>query len=256
MREFWFSSEQTKLFAVEDGAGRPVVMLHGGLADHTAAWGLVAPLAARFHIVAPDLRASGKSWDARPLSWSRLADDLVALLDRLEAPRAVVGGVSGGTGVALRFALRRPERVAGLVLAMPVYAGAQRGLTEVQRMAFGLADALGRRAPAEGVGVLRPLYGNLPPEMREQALAMLDGFDAGSIAATTAFLAAGAQPFDDFAELRALAVPTLLQPGGDDLHPAAVAALYAEAIPGCRTLAPGADFAAALADFCDHDAQW
>jgi pimeloyl-ACP methyl ester carboxylesterase len=43
--------------------------------------------------------------------------DLDRILDVVGAPRAVVGGLSMGAGVALRYALLRPERVAGLWLS-------------------------------------------------------------------------------------------------------------------------------------------
>ena len=135
----------------------------------------------------------------------------------------MIGGVSGGTGVALRFALRHPGRAAGLVLVQPVYAGEERGYTDAQRETFAMMDAVASRALAEGVQVLRPLYAGLPPEIREKALAMVDGFDAASVVATSHFIASGAQPFTSAADLRSLSMPTLLVPGGDPLHPAEVA---------------------------------
>ena len=65
----------------------------------------------------------------RPARWAMwrssrsqcLADDLVALLDHLEIERAVVGGISLGSAVAVNMALRYPERVRGLVLSRPAW---------------------------------------------------------------------------------------------------------------------------------------
>ena len=99
--------------------------------------------------------------------------------------RAVVGGVSGGSGVAVRSALRPPGRALGLVLVPSVYAGAERGYTEAQREAFARMDGLASRALDEGVQVLRPLYAELPEPIRERALAMLEGFDPASVVATS-----------------------------------------------------------------------
>jgi pimeloyl-ACP methyl ester carboxylesterase len=48
------------------------------------------------------------------------AEQVVALLDHLGADRAVVGGTSLGANVALETAVIAPERVAGLVVEMPV----------------------------------------------------------------------------------------------------------------------------------------
>lgn len=251
MREFWFESAGVRLFAVEDGAGRPIVMLHGGMASHLASLPLVAPLASRYRILTPDLRGSGRSWSAAPLTFDQLADDVAALLDHIGADRAVVGGASGGSGVALRFALRHRGRISGLVLVKPVYAGEERGYTEAQRETFARMDAVASRALAEGVQVLRPLYANLPPEIREKALAMFEGFDAASVVATSRFIASGAQPFASAADLRSLAVPTLLVRGEDALHPAEVSDLHAGNIPGCRVAPASADVPAEIGAFCD-----
>ena len=253
MRELWFQSGGVRLFAVEDGAGRAIVMLHGPMASHLAALPLVAPLAARYRVVAPDVRGSGKSWSGAPLTFDQLADDVAALLDHIGAERAVVGGLSGGSGIALRFALRHPSRTAALVLVKPVYAGEERGYTKEQRLTFTRMDAVASRALDEGVQVLRPLYANLPPPVREKALAMLEGFDAASVVATSRFVASGAQPFTSAADLRSLAVPTLLVRGDDALHPAEVSNLYVENIPDCTVAsASTTDVAAAIGAFCDQ----
>ncbi len=257
MRELSFDGYGVLLYAVEDGSGRVLVLLHGPLASHVAAWPLVAPLAARYRIVAPDLRGSGRSKCAGGLTFDRLADDVAALLDHLGVERAVVGGVSGGTGVALRAALRHPRRLAGLVLVKPVYAGAERGYTAEQRATFTATDAVASRALAEGVDVLRPIYANLPEPMREKALAMVAGFDPASVVETSRFIASGAQPFASAAELRAVAVPALLVRGEDPLHPVAVSDLYAASLPDVTVLpAATADVTGAIGDFCDRRARW
>ena len=253
MRELWFSAGGVRLFAVEDGAGPAIVMLHGGMADHRASRPYVAPLADRYRVVTPDLRGSGRSHDAGPLSFDGLADDVAKLLDFLGLDRAVVAGVSGGSGVALRFALRRPERTAALLLVQPVYAGEEAGYTESQKAAFAGLRAVASRALAEGVQVLRPLYERLPPERRDKALAMLAEFDAASVVATSEFIASGAQPFRSAADLAALAMPVLLVRGADAVHPGEVSDLYAASIPGCEVApAETADVPAILRGFCDR----
>jgi len=254
MREFWFESTGVRLFAVEEGTGRVIVMLHGGMADHRAALPLIAPLGSRYRCIAPDLRGSGKSWSGGPLSFALLADDVEVLLDRIGAHRAVVGGVSLGSGVALRFALRRPARIDGLVLIKPVYAGDEHGYTPQQQATFAMMDAVAMRALDEGVQVLRPLYENLPPQLRDKALAMIEGFDAASVVATSRFVASGMQPFASaVAGLRSLQCPTLLVRGNDALHPAEVSDLYGANIPDCTVLpATTTDVAAAIGEFCDR----
>jgi pimeloyl-ACP methyl ester carboxylesterase len=80
---------------------------------------------------APQIEAKGPdwriiTWDARchgetestddPFTYWDLADDLRGLLDHLGIEKAVIGGMSQGGFVALRFALRYPERVSALIL--------------------------------------------------------------------------------------------------------------------------------------------
>lgn len=251
MREVWFENGSVRLFAVEDGAGQVIVMLHGAMANHLASLPFVASLSSRYRVIAPDLRGSGKSRSGTPLTFDQLADDVEALLDHSGADRAVVGGVSSGSGVALRFAARRAERLAGLVLIKPVYGGEERGYSDQQKETFSMMNAVASRALTEGVQVLRPLYANLPPQVREKALAMVDGFDAASVVATSRFIASGAQPFTSAGDLRALSVPTLLVRGDDALHPASVSDLYAENIPDCTVVpASTTDVAAEIGAFC------
>lgn len=253
MREIWSESGDVRLFAVEDGAGPVIVMSHGGMASHVASLPLVAPLASRYRVITPDLRGSGRSWSGAPLTFDQLADDVEVLLDHLGVDRAVVGGVSGGSGVALRFALRHPDRTAGLVLVKPVYGGEERGYTDPQKQTFAMMDAVASRALDEGIQVLRPLYANLPEPIREKALAMIEGFDAASVVATSRFIASGAQPFTSAADLRSLSIPTLLVRGDDPLHPAEISDLYAKNIPGCRVApAETTDAAAEIGVFCDR----
>jgi pimeloyl-ACP methyl ester carboxylesterase len=226
-REVWFESAGTRLYAVEIGHGTPLVFLHGGLADHRSTLFRLGALAASHRLVAPDLRGSGRSIHAAALSWDQLADDVGALLEHLGCERAVIGGASMGSAVALRFALRHPRRTLGLVLMSPVYPGRDRGLPEAATAAMRAMDVAGQRALQEGIEALRPLYQRLPEPIRSRAIEMTVSFDPASVAATTRFLASGAQPIESVQELASIDAPVLLVPGTDAEHPPEVADLYA-----------------------------
>lgn len=252
MRELWFESDGVSLFAVEQGSGSPIVMLHGGMGSHVAALPYVRSLDSRHRVITPDVRGNGASHYGGAVGFDQLADDVAALLDHLGEDRAVVGGISSGSGVAVRFALRHPDRMSGLVLVLPMYAGAEQGYTPVQQESFDRMDAVASRAPDEGVQVLRPLYvENVPEPARARALAMIEGFDPASVVATSRFIASGAQPFGRAAELRSIGAPVLLVRGDDPTHPTEVSDLYAENLEDCRVL-PGstADVAAEIGAFC------
>ena len=226
IREIWFESHGAKLFAAEEGQGRPVILLHGGLANHQACRLFAAPLAERFRLITPDLRASGRSIYAQPLGWNLLADDVAALVDHLGVGPAVVGGISFGAGVAVRAALRHPGAIAALVVIHPAFGGADTGLTPAQQAAMDAMDAAGSRVVAEGIEVLYPLFDALPPAVRERARRVVATYDPASVAATTRFMRTGGQPFATRADLAAISVPTLLVPGVDPTHPVEVADVY------------------------------
>jgi pimeloyl-ACP methyl ester carboxylesterase len=99
--------------------------------------------------IAPDVRAAGRSHFAGELSWDLLAEDLRALLDHLGLERAIIGGTSMGSGVALRFALRHPARCSRLILSAPLYPGARHGLDTAVRAALQAMNAVASRAPRE-----------------------------------------------------------------------------------------------------------
>src|SRR5262245_29669992 len=102
----------------EIGRGRPLVLLHGFLAAGSQ-WlehGPAAALAGRGHrVILPDLRGHGDS--AHPHDPARyppdcLADDGLALIDRLGLDDYDLGGYSLGARIALRMLVRgaRPAR--------------------------------------------------------------------------------------------------------------------------------------------------
>jgi pimeloyl-ACP methyl ester carboxylesterase len=246
--EIWFEHADAMLYAVASGHGHPLILLHGGLATHLACRVFAAPLAERFRLITPDLRASGRSIYRDPLTWDQLADDVAALIAHLGYERAVIGGISFGAGVAVRVALRHPTCVDGLVVLTPAFGGAEHGLTPAQAAAMHAMDAAGSRAVVEGVSVLFPLFDALPPEVRERGRRVAATYDAASVATSTQFMASGAQPFARATELAAIEAPTLLVPGTDPYHPPEIAELSRQHIPRCTTVAT-ADYAAAISEF-------
>jgi pimeloyl-ACP methyl ester carboxylesterase len=264
MPDFWYDGKGVRLYAVEDGCGPLLIMLHGGGGDHRACLPVIRPLSSRCRVITPDLRGSGRSWCADALSWDRLADDVESLMDHVGAKRAVVGGLSMATGIALRFALRFSTRTAGLVLVTPVYRGGERGLTEEQAAIFRSLEPAIARAHEDGIEAFRPLY-QRSSAMEAYFDAMIHSVDLASFVATNQFMASGAQPFVSDADLEAIAVPTLLVPGSDPMHPAEVSDRYAAKIPLCTTVqlfdpdnyeARNTEIAAAIGSFCERRAIW
>jgi pimeloyl-ACP methyl ester carboxylesterase len=85
----------------------------------------VEALRSRCRVITWDARCHGETETTDdPFSYEDLADDLKGLLDHLGIARAVIGGMSQGGFVALRFALKHPERVEALIL-LSTQAGAE-----------------------------------------------------------------------------------------------------------------------------------
>jgi pimeloyl-ACP methyl ester carboxylesterase len=106
------------LYYETHGAGRPMVLLHGGLGSGEMFGPILPTLAARHRVIAVDLQGHGRTADIdRPLDVRLMADDIAALIDHLALAKPDVVGYSLGGGVALRLAIQHPEKVGKLVSA-------------------------------------------------------------------------------------------------------------------------------------------
>jgi pimeloyl-ACP methyl ester carboxylesterase len=106
------------LFYETHGAGRPLILLHGGLGSGEMFGPIIPALAANHQVIAPDLQGHGRTADTdRPLDIRLMADDVAALIGHLGLERPDVMGYSLGGGVALMTAVTYPELVNRLVVA-------------------------------------------------------------------------------------------------------------------------------------------
>jgi pimeloyl-ACP methyl ester carboxylesterase len=98
------------------GAGKPLILLHGGI-DPDSFGSNLAQLARGRLVIAPQLQAHGRTPDtARPLRSETMGDDIAALIAHLNFGKADVMGYSLGASVALQTAIRHPDAVDRLVL--------------------------------------------------------------------------------------------------------------------------------------------
>ena len=102
----------------DEGAGEPVVLVHGFPLDHSIWEGQIATLARRGRLVAPDLRGFGRSGvTPGTVTISQHADDVAAMLDALAiAEPVVLVGLSMGGYVAFEFFRKHRRRIRGLGL--------------------------------------------------------------------------------------------------------------------------------------------
>jgi pimeloyl-ACP methyl ester carboxylesterase len=137
--------------AVEiDGAGPPVLMVHG-LGGTTNFYQVQADaLAGQFQVIRVDSAGAGRSPVADGISIGSHADDLVAVLDQLGIESAALVGHSMGTLVVRDLAARYPGRVSKLVLLGAVAPPAD-AVRKAQRDRAALLREKGTAAMAPGV---------------------------------------------------------------------------------------------------------
>jgi pimeloyl-ACP methyl ester carboxylesterase len=128
------------------GTGRPVILLHGGMAS-SATWGNQIPALVKSHhrVILIDSRGHGRSTlGTQPLSYELMASDVTAVMDAEKIDRAAIVGWSDGANTALVMAMRTPARLSA------VYAfGANMDLHAVKPDAFSapiLGEAVKRLA--------------------------------------------------------------------------------------------------------------
>jgi len=96
----------------------PVLLLHAWAGSRRSFAAMLPLLARDARAVAVDLRGHGDAdKPATGYDLGTLAADVIAVLDALDMPRAVLVGASSGGYIAQQVAVTAPDRVAGLVLA-------------------------------------------------------------------------------------------------------------------------------------------
>jgi 3-oxoadipate enol-lactonase len=228
-------SRGTALYYEVHGRGPGVLLVHGSGGHHAAWWQQVAALRGDYTVITMDLRGFGCSrWEAGHDS-AAFPGDVIAVLDAVAAAggpdRAVLVGQSIGAAAALRAALDRPDRAAGVVLAHSLG-----GLKHPELAALVKAD----RAAAEQIPVLDRL---LTPEFRarQPGLAFLFQQMGTFNTAKMGDLRNLGSDGPTLEELSAAPFPVLLLAGEHDrvLSPATVARA-GELLPGARVeVVPG-----------------
>lgn len=98
----------------------PAILLSHGYSATSAMWaGQIGPLGKSHKLIIWDMRGHGNSGSpANPAQYSEAltTGDMAALLDEVDAPTAVIGGLSLGGYMSLSFNVAYPNRVRALML--------------------------------------------------------------------------------------------------------------------------------------------
>lgn len=102
-----------RIWYAEYGSGRPVMLLHGGLANANY-WGDLVPFLVAHHrrVIVMDSRGHGRSTrSAAPFGYDLMASDALMLLDRLGLRKVDLVGWSDGGIIGLDLAMHDPARI-------------------------------------------------------------------------------------------------------------------------------------------------
>lgn len=226
-----------RLAVDEDGHGRPLLLMHAGIADRTM-WDEDAQALSGGHLVIRhDHRGFGESeMPAGPFGYAR---DALGVLDALEVERADVLGVSMSASVALRLALDHPERVGKLVLVGGNFPTVE-WTPELEALDASEEAAIARGDfdAATDVNMRLWVYGPsrgpdaLAPTLRERCRAMVRR-SVGRAPERARGTQEGARPTPE--EIGRLRAPTLVMVGDADVPPIVESArLLEKTIPGAR----------------------
>jgi 3-oxoadipate enol-lactonase / 4-carboxymuconolactone decarboxylase len=213
------------------GRGGPCVVFANSLGSDQGLWdGVIARLAPGFDTLTHDLRGHGLSALATGYLVPDMADDLIALLDRLGLSQVILCGVSVGGMVAQSVAARRPDLVQALILSNTA---ARIGTADRWNDRIAAVEAAGIASIADAIldNWFAPSFRAVHPDLWALYRTMLCRTPAAGYAATCAAI----RDSDLSAQTGTITAPTLCIAGAEDrsVTPEQVAEL-ATAIPGAR----------------------
>jgi pimeloyl-ACP methyl ester carboxylesterase len=229
----FFDSDGVRIHYIVQGAGEPVLLIHGYIANIALNWSAPGVIKAldNYQVIALDLRGHGQSGKPHdPKAYGQeMVNDEIRLLDHLHVNRVHVVGYSMGGFITSALITEHPERFISATMGGAGYQapGSDTALTE-------LADSL-----EQGKG-LGPLMAALappgqPPMPADQLESMNKMILAFNDPLALAAVARGGLPVVSEAKIRANKIPTLAMVGALDPLKTGVD-LMAQMMPGLKVV--------------------
>ena len=220
------------------GSGPVLVLLHGGAGNGEQFSRQVPAFEKHFRLVVPDMCAQGRTTDREgALTYHAMAEDVIALMDRLGVKRFDIMGWSDGGVTGLDLAIHHPDRLRRLVTF-----GANFSPDGLQAADVAWNDTATAAAFGDG---MRAGWSRLSPQPDHYEAAMNKIIQMWKT-----------QPRFTAAELRSIQAPVLICAGEHDLIRLEHTRALAAAIPGARTwIVPGASHGAMLEKPAEVNAQ-
>lgn len=218
---------------ISEGSGIPLVFQHGLTADVNQIQNLLGGLEG-IHLLSIDCPGHGASELSKGYgpSFDKYADEIVQFMQRQNIDKAILGGLSMGSGIALNIAIRHPKMVQALIIHRPAWL--DEGNPENLRILLPAADMLSeengmsrfKQLPEfEEMESVVPkaassLLGVFSPDQRKELPVVIRGMVSD-------------RPITDMIDLDRIKVPCLILANNDDpLHPFAMALKLQNRIKG------------------------
>jgi pimeloyl-ACP methyl ester carboxylesterase len=215
------------LYYEETGEGDPVVFVHEFGGDHRSWEPQVRFFSRRYRCITFNARGyppSAVPSAADAYSQANAAADIVALLDGLGIARAHVVGLSMGGFATLHFGLTAPGRARSLVVAGAGYGAEKQSADSFRDASLATAQQFERQG-AEIFGRIYALSPSRIPFLVKDpggwerfATQLCEHSSTGSAMTLRGVQSARPSLYDLEAQLRELAVPTLIIVGDEDDH--------------------------------------
>jgi len=214
-----------RLYYEEAGTGYPILFVHEFAGDYRSYETQLRFFARRYRCIAYNARGyppSDVPEDWQQYSQERARDDIRAVLDALNIPKAHIVGISMGGFAVLHFGFAHPERASALVVAGCGYGAQpdkrQQFAEEVARTAAQIeARGMAEVAKTYGAGPTRVQYQNKDPRGYAEFLAQLAEHSTRGSANTQRGVQ-GRRPslWELQDEMKRLEVPVLIATGDED----------------------------------------
>ncbi len=218
------------VFYEMEGTGRPIVLLHGGLAANDGWAAQFAGFSPVRTVVAPERQGHGHTPDRDgPLTYQGMAAETAAFLRALDlAPADLVGWSDGGM-VGLLVAIEEPE----LVRTLTCYGS---GFSSAGYVPGAVEDLVARPADDEELAWMADAYRAVSPDGPEHFASVWEKIRT-----------LWAEPFDWSDRLDRVAAPVLVLVGDDDFVTVSHADEFARRLPDGRlAVLPGASHLVAV----------
>ncbi|MFC4639447.1 alpha/beta fold hydrolase [Deinococcus hohokamensis] len=248
MQSGFLNVNGARIHYVSQGTGTPMLLLHGyPLSGELFARNRDALARAGYRVITVDHRGYGQSTapTSDPGSLQTYASDALAVMDQLNVPKAIIGGMSMGGPIAFEMWRTAPQRFLGLILIDTIANPA--GIVE-QHIWKGMATKAATFGPQSLVPELLKdmLTGQTRLNRPADALFLGNIVKQASVAADVAGANVLATRPDSLPTLKTITVPTLILEGVEDtVYPPEFSMKMMQNIAGSKlVLIPGAAHAA------------